>query len=151
GECPDRVGSLHREAARWYERNGQLADAVRHAAEAGDWQLASRMVVDDLAISEIIGPRGNRLLSDEFAQMPQGVAWTEPQPYLVQAAVGVSVGQLDSAAAALNAAEDLIGRLSAHQAQTVRLKAAMVRLAISRRAGGLPAGDASVAQATGDC
>jgi LuxR family maltose regulon positive regulatory protein len=146
-ECPDRVGSLHREAARWYERNGQLADAVRHAAEAGDWQLASGMVVDDLAISEIIGPRGNRPLSDEFAQMPQGVAWTEPQPYLVQAAVGVSVGQLDSAAAALNAAEDLIGRLSADQEQTVRLTAAMIRLAISRRTGDFTAAAEAAAQA----
>ena len=31
-ENPDRVALPHRRAARWYERNGQLADAVRCAA-----------------------------------------------------------------------------------------------------------------------
>ena len=35
-ECPDRMALLHRRAARWHQRNGQLTDAVRHAAQAGD-------------------------------------------------------------------------------------------------------------------
>src|SRR5580700_523440 len=51
-ECPDRIASLHRQAARWYGRNGQLTDAVRYAAQAGDWPLAASMVVDGLAIGE---------------------------------------------------------------------------------------------------
>ena len=58
-EHPGRVPTLHRRAARWHEREGRLADAVRHAAEAGDWPLAASMVIDALAISEIIEPRGN--------------------------------------------------------------------------------------------
>ncbi len=53
-EHPDRVITLHRRAARWYERNGKLPDAVRHAAAAGDWPLAAAMVVDDLAIGQLI-------------------------------------------------------------------------------------------------
>ena len=40
-EYPDRVTVLHQRAARWYERNGLLTDAVRHASRAGDWQLAA--------------------------------------------------------------------------------------------------------------
>ena len=47
-EYPDRVAALHRRAARWYERNGLLTDAVRHASRAGDWQLAAGMVIDQL-------------------------------------------------------------------------------------------------------
>jgi LuxR family transcriptional regulator, maltose regulon positive regulatory protein len=35
-EHPDQITPLHQRAARWYQRNGQLADAVRHAAQAGD-------------------------------------------------------------------------------------------------------------------
>jgi ATP/maltotriose-dependent transcriptional regulator MalT len=31
-EHPDRIAFLHRRAARWCERNGQLTDGVRHAA-----------------------------------------------------------------------------------------------------------------------
>ena len=69
---PDRIASLHRRAARWYERHGQLTDAVRHATEAGDWRLAASMVIDELAISEIIEPRGIPSLADEFASMPPG-------------------------------------------------------------------------------
>ena len=89
-ECPDRIASLHRQAARWYERNGQLADAVRHAAEADDWPLAARMVINELAISEIVEPTGSPSLADEFVSMPIDAAWTEPQPYLVSAAVALS-------------------------------------------------------------
>ena len=55
-EHPDRLAGLHRRAARWHERNGQLTEAVRHAAQAGDWPLAASMVIDELAISEIIEP-----------------------------------------------------------------------------------------------
>ena len=82
-EYPDRVAALHRRAARWYERNGQLTDAVRHATAAGDWQLAASMVIDGLAIGEIIEPRDGQSLAGEFARMPHGHAWTGPQPYLV--------------------------------------------------------------------
>ena len=53
-EHPDRIALLHRRAARWYERNGSLADAVRHAAEAGDWLLAADLIIDGLADREII-------------------------------------------------------------------------------------------------
>ena len=75
-EHPDRIATLHRRAARWYERNGPLTDAVRHAAQAGDWQLAAGMVIDGLAISEIIEPRGGQSLAGEFAGMPHSDAWT---------------------------------------------------------------------------
>ncbi|MGH3182184.1 MAG: hypothetical protein ACRDOE_09810, partial [Streptosporangiaceae bacterium] len=61
-EYPDRVAALHQRAARWYERNGLLTDAVRHAAQAGDWPLAADMVIDGLAIGQIIEPRRGQSL-----------------------------------------------------------------------------------------
>jgi LuxR family maltose regulon positive regulatory protein len=39
-EYPDRVAALHQRAAGWYQRNGMLTSAVRHAVAAGDWSLA---------------------------------------------------------------------------------------------------------------
>ena len=92
-EYPGRITALHRRAARWYERNGSLTDAVRHAAQAGDWPLAARVVIDGLAISEIIEPRGGRSLAAEFRGMPHSDAWAEPQPYLVSAAAALAAGQ----------------------------------------------------------
>ncbi len=134
-EYPDRMARLHRRAARWYERNGQLTDAVRHAARAGDWPLAASIVIDHLAIGEIIEPQGSPCLAREFADMPHGRAWTGPQPYLVSAAVALSAGRHKSSAAALDAAEGILERLPADQEVAGRLAAAMIRLAASRRTG----------------
>ncbi len=138
-ERPDRIASLHRQAARWYERNGQLTDAVRHATVVGDWQLAASMVVDGLAIGEIIEPEDGPSLADEFAGMPPGERWPEPQPYLVCAAVALAAGRPEPAAAALDAAEKILDRLPADQETAARLAAAMIRLTASRRSGDLTA------------
>jgi LuxR family transcriptional regulator, maltose regulon positive regulatory protein len=146
-EFPGRVRSLHRQAALWYERNGQLADAVRHAAQAGDWPLAARMVIGGLAISEIIDPRDGRSLAGEFGRMPHREAWTEPAPYLVSAAAALSAGRPEPSGAALDAAEALLERIPAAQQATGRLGAAMIRLAAARRAGDLTAAAAAAARA----
>jgi LuxR family transcriptional regulator, maltose regulon positive regulatory protein len=146
-ERPDRVATLHRRAARWYERNGMLTDAVRHAAEAGDWQLAARMVVDGLAIGEIMEPRGSSSLADEFRRMPSDQPWTQPQPYLVAAAVELSDGRPEYSAAALRAAEGAIECLPAGQEAASRLAAAMIRLTASLRTGDLAAAAAAAASA----
>jgi LuxR family maltose regulon positive regulatory protein len=138
-ECPDRIAALHRQAAGWYERNGQLTDAVRHAAKAGDWQLAASMVVDGLAIGEIIEPTDSPCLADEFAGMPPGERWPEPQPYLVSAAVALSVGRPGPSAIALAAAEKILDRRPADQEASAQLAAALIRLAASRCSGDFPA------------
>ena len=138
-ESPARIASLHRQAARWYQRNGRLTDAVRHAAHAGDWQLAADIVIDGLAISEIIEPTGSPSPADELAGMPHGEAWPEPGPHLVSAAVALSTGRLESAVAGLDAAEEILERLPADHQTAARLAAAMIRLAVARRSGNLTA------------
>ena len=146
-EHPGRVASLHRRAALWYERNGWLTDAVRHAAAAGDWQLASGMVIDGLAISEIIEPRGSPSLAGEFGGMPHGQAWTGPQPHLVCAAVALSAGRHESSAAALDAADGILARLPADQEITSRLATAIIRLTSGLRTGDLTTAAAAVVRA----
>jgi LuxR family transcriptional regulator, maltose regulon positive regulatory protein len=146
-EHPGRAPSLHRRAARWHERNGRLTDAVRHAAEAGDWPLAAGMIIDALAISQIIEPWGDQSLAGQFRSMPHGQAWTGPQPYLVLAAAELSAGRPASSAAALDAAETILGRLPADQEPASRLAAAMIRLAAARRAGDLVAATAAAGRA----
>jgi LuxR family transcriptional regulator, maltose regulon positive regulatory protein len=146
-EDPDRLAALHRRAARWHERNGQLTDAVRHAAQAGDWPLAASMVIDALAISEIIEPRGSRSLAGEFVGMPHEGAWTRVEPYLVCAAAALSAGRCESSAATLDAAEGMLGSLPADQEAAGRLAAAMIRLAAARRTGDLASAAAAAARA----
>ena len=146
-DYPDRVAALHRRAARWYQRNGRLTDAVRHAAQAGDWQLAASMVIDGLAISELMEPRGGRPLAEEFRGMPDGEAWTGPHPSLVSAAAAVSARRYESSAAALAAAEGMLEQIPADQQAPGRLAAAMIRLAASRRTGDLTAAAAAASRA----
>jgi LuxR family maltose regulon positive regulatory protein len=146
-EYPGRITTLHRRAARWYERNGSLTDAVRHAAQAGDWQFAASMVIDGLAISEIIEPGGGRSLAAEFLAMPHSDAWTGPQPYLVSAAAALAAGRAGSAVAALDAAEGILERRPAGQETPARLAAAMIRFAVARRSGDLPAAAAAASRA----
>jgi LuxR family maltose regulon positive regulatory protein len=79
-ECPGQVRDLHRRAAEWYWRNGSLGEAVRHAAGSDDWRFAARIVIDELAIGQLIDPRGPQPLTDEFRRMPPGA---EPEVLLV--------------------------------------------------------------------
>jgi len=144
---PERMPDLHRRAARVYERNGSLIDAVRHAAQAGDWQLAARMVVGALAITEIIQPQGSQSLARAFLTMPDSNAWSEPGPYLVSAAVALASGRGEACAAALTTAEGILERLPAEQEIPGRLASAMLRLAASRYAGDLPAAAAAADRA----
>ncbi|HEV3288732.1 MAG TPA: LuxR C-terminal-related transcriptional regulator [Streptosporangiaceae bacterium] len=146
-EHPDRVPVLHRRAARWYERNGLLTDAVRHAARAGDWQLAAGLVIDQLAVGQVIEPRDGPGLADEFADMPLDQAWTRPQPYLVAAALALSAGRYQACAAALDAADGLLGRCPADQQAASRLAAAVIRLTACLRTGDLTAAATAASRA----
>ena len=136
-EHPDRVAVLHQRGARWYQRKGMLADAVQQAGRAGDWPLAAAMVVDELAIGQLIEPSDSQRLAEAFAGMPSGRAWTEPAPYLVAAALAFAAGQHESCTAALDAADDLLDRLPAEREAAGRLSAAVVRLGACLRTGDL--------------
>jgi LuxR family maltose regulon positive regulatory protein len=138
-ESPARIASLHRQAARWYQRNGRLTEAVRHAVHAGDWQLAAGIVIDGLAITEILEPTASPSPADELAGIPHDEAWTQPQPHLVSAAVALSAGRIEWAVAGLDAAEGILERLPADHATASRLAAAIIRLAVARRRGTLDA------------
>ena len=124
-----------------------VSAAVQHATRAGDWQLAASIVIDALAISEFIEPRGIPSLAGEFRQMPCGEAWAGPQPYLVAAAIELAAGRYDSFAAALDAGEGMLAPLPADEQAACRHAAAVIRLAASRRTGDLVSAAAAVTDA----
>jgi LuxR family transcriptional regulator, maltose regulon positive regulatory protein len=151
---PGRLAGLHRRAARWYQRNGHLTEAVRHAKCAGDWQLAAAMVVGALAAGRLTDPVPGQALAGEFAGMPHPDTWDTPEPYLVRAAVALATEGTAAAAAPLAAAEEILAGLPAGeqpagqhatgdqpagQHAACRLAAALVRLAAARRSGDLSA------------
>jgi LuxR family transcriptional regulator, maltose regulon positive regulatory protein len=146
-EHPDQMADLHLRAARWYRRNGYLADAVRHAGAAGDWQFAARTVLDELAVDQLIGPPGDEPLAGRFRQMPRSMTWAEPQPLLVMAAIDLAGTQDAAGEAFLTAAEDMLAHLPSGDEIPSRLAASMIRFALSRRTGDLDAAAAAVQRA----
>ncbi len=130
GQLPD----LNRQVAEWHRRHGQLAQAVRYAADSGDWQFTARVVVDELAIDQIINPRGaGQSMAATFQRMPDGGGWLRPEPWLVTAAVaGPGRARGD---AALAAAADLLRRRPADEEPAARLAAALIGAARARADG----------------
>ena len=144
-ESPDLVPELHRRAAGWYRRNGLLTPAVRHAAAAGDWQLAARIVVGELAVGQLTETGGDHSLADEFTRMRPAQAWTTPEPLLVAAALALAEDR--PASTWLAAAEGMLSALPPAEATPARLAAAQIRLAASRRTGDLGSMAAAVVEA----
>ena len=136
-ECGAQIPDLYRRAARWCQRHGRIGDAVRYAAQSGDWPLAADVVVDEFAIEQLIELRGHHPLAEAFHSMPPDEDWTQPQPLLVMAAIALRQGAYEAAAAQLAAAEDILGRPGAEEEIPARLAAALIQLALARRTGDL--------------
>ena len=146
-ECPGQVPELNRRAALWYQQNGSVSEAVRYAGESGDWPFAARIALDELTISQLIEPRGRRLLAESFQRMPAESPWTGADPLLVEAALELSGAGAVPDGATLAAAEGLLERLPVSGEIPARLAAAQLRLAVSRRTGDLDAALAAVVRA----
>ena len=55
--------------SRWLQKRG-LEKAVAHAAAVNNWPLAARMVVDELAMGEVLKPRGSSPVAAMLRRMP---------------------------------------------------------------------------------
>ncbi len=142
-ECRGQLPDLYRRAARWHQRHGRLGQAVRYAAESGDWQFAAGLVIDEFAVGQLLEPRDRQPLAGAFARMPRDQAWTRPQPLLVLAATGLGGVSGGAGITWLAAAAGMLDRLPADGEIPARLAAARVRLALCRRTGDLEAAAAA--------
>jgi len=89
-------------AARWFERNGQLREALRHAAAAGDFDLAGRLILDAGGI--FYGVRyGAPALQLLMNHLPPEVVSDHPRLSLAQLLVLAKEGRLDVGAGILRA------------------------------------------------
>ena len=146
---PEQVPDLHRRAARWYQANRQLPDAVRHAVAANDLPLAAQLVVDELAIGTLIAAPDRSPLGECLPRMPHVTAGAGPQIALTAAASALRDVQHEAGRAALAFADDLLTRIPADQELPSRLAAEMIRLEFARRTGDLDTATASVAALEG--
>jgi LuxR family maltose regulon positive regulatory protein len=134
-EYPGQVPALNRRAARWLHTHGYGAEAVRQAAQADDWPLAARIVVDELAVSQLMLPLPADSLVGPMTAMPRTGTWAEPHPWLVAAALEVAGGDHQAADTALSAADRILRRAPAGAELPGRLAAEALRMHIASGTG----------------
>ena len=94
---PEDIPELHRRAAEWYTRHGEVAEAVRHTQAAGDWVGAARLLADH-SFSLTLDGQAQTMQALLRAFPPDA---DHPELALVRATVDIAQGRLDEAVAHL--------------------------------------------------
>jgi LuxR family transcriptional regulator, maltose regulon positive regulatory protein len=129
----DELSDLHRRAARWFADHGDAADAVRHTLMAGDWPQAARLLADHLFSLTLDGQE--RTIAKLLRSFPAGASVDHPELALAHAAVALTQGRLQDAAAALALAESHVQRLPHARRRRLAVAIASLRVALARRSG----------------
>lgn len=104
-EQPDHVvGDIHRRAARWHHRHGEVDDAITHAFAAGDPSWAAQLI--ERHADELLMRREGATLRRWFAELPRGFADSR-RLLLAEARVALYGGQVDRAEHLLDQADEL--------------------------------------------
>jgi LuxR family transcriptional regulator, maltose regulon positive regulatory protein len=130
---PDQVPELHRRAAGWFIRQGQVVDAVRHTQAAGDWSEAARLLADHSFSLRLDGQAQTMLAL--VRAFPPGEE--HPELALVRAGGDLVQGRLDEAAAHLAVAEAHAETVPPDRRRRLRMAIASLQLSVARRRGHL--------------
>ena len=74
---PDEVAFLHRRAARWYARQGQVMPAIRHALAGEDWEQAGTLIADNWLDLFLCGR--SAAMRGPIAQLPEDIVAADPR------------------------------------------------------------------------
>jgi LuxR family transcriptional regulator, maltose regulon positive regulatory protein len=130
---PREVPGLHRRAAEWFIRQGQVAEAIRHTQAAGDWPDAARLLADH-SFSLALDGQSQTMLALVRA-FPPGA--DHPELALVRAMGDLAQGRLEEAAAHLAIAEAHAGTAAPDRQRRLQVAIASLRLSLARRRGHL--------------
>ena len=102
-ERPGQVPGLHRRASEWYEQNGELPEAVRHALAAGDFERAAGLV--ERAIPAMRRTRQEAKLRGWLEVLPDDVIQARPVLSVYFAGALLITGELEGVEGRLRDAE----------------------------------------------
>ncbi|HUE58439.1 MAG TPA: LuxR C-terminal-related transcriptional regulator [Acidimicrobiales bacterium] len=131
--APDAVPDLHRRAAGWLLKHGEVVEAVRHTQSAGDSSHAAQLLTDHLFSLTLDGQEAT--IAALLRSFPPGTAAHDPELALAHAAVQLSQGLLEEAAAHLARAESHFERIPSARRRRQAMAIASLRLALARRSG----------------
>ena len=130
---PEEVPELHRRAADWLIRHGQVAGAIRHTQAAGDWPEAARLLADHSFSLTLNGQA--QTVQALLRAFPPGE--DHPELALVRAMGDLAQGRLDEAAAHLAVAEAHVRTTPPGRQRRLEVAVASLQLALARRRGHL--------------
>jgi LuxR family maltose regulon positive regulatory protein len=131
---PEDVPALHRRAAAWFARHGQVVDAIRHTQAAGDWPEAARLLAGHALSLTLDGQA--RTIEVLVRSFPPGAA-SDPELALVRAGSDLLQGHLDEAAAHLAVAASYAGTTPPDRRRRLEPAIASLQLWLARRRGHL--------------
>ena len=130
---PEEVPALHRRAAGWFTRHGQVTEAIRHTQAAGDWADAARLLADHSFSLTLDGQA--QTMQALVRAFPPGA--DHPELALVRAMGDLAQGRLDEAAAHLAVAETYAETAPPESQHRLRVAVASLQLSLARRRGHL--------------
>jgi LuxR family maltose regulon positive regulatory protein len=132
---PAEVPSLHRQAAEWFIRQGQVVSAIRHTQATGDWAAAAWLLADHSLSLSLDGQA--QTIQVLLAAFPPGE--DHPELALVRAMGDLAQGRLDEAAAHLAVAEAYVKTAPPGRQRRLQVPIASLKLSLARRRGHLAA------------
>jgi len=130
---PDAVTGLHGLAAGWFVGHGLPVEAIRHAKEAQDWALASRLLADHWPGMYLDGQAAT--VHGLLAGFPAAAHAGDAELAAVAAADELSQGSLEAAERYLGLAEREAATVPASRRGQAQVLLGMVRLLAARQRG----------------
>jgi LuxR family maltose regulon positive regulatory protein len=131
--APGELPALHAAAAGWYAEHGHPVEAIRHAQAAQDWDLAARLLADHWVNLVLDGQ--SAAARELLAAFPAGAVAADAELTALVAFDELNRGSLEEAERYLARA----ARVPAERTARLQVLLAIVRLALARQRGDLPA------------
>jgi LuxR family transcriptional regulator, maltose regulon positive regulatory protein len=128
---PGEILALHRRAAGWFTRQGQVVNAIRHLQAAGDWPEAARLLADYSFSLTLDGQA--QIMQALLRGFPAG--GDHPELALVRVEGDLVQGRLDEAAAHLAVAEAYAETAPPKRQRRLQVAVASQQLSLARRRG----------------
>jgi LuxR family transcriptional regulator, maltose regulon positive regulatory protein len=135
--APAIIRSLHRAAARWYEEEGYVVEAIRHAQAAHDWPHAARLLADNHFNLTFDGRTAT--VRGLLRAFPDDVTAAHAELALVFSGVRLLAGQREDSAAYVDLARRLADTVPQERRRRFDVQLAEMRLVVARWRGDLEA------------
>jgi LuxR family transcriptional regulator, maltose regulon positive regulatory protein len=134
---PGQVTKLHQAASEWFAAHGYPVQAIRHAQAAGDWDLATGLLLDHWPGLHLDGQ--DATTHELLARFPPDVLAADAELAALVAGDELAYGTLDGADRYLCLAQTAAMAVPEARRAQARLLLGIVRLGVARQRGNLPA------------